>query len=439
MGQTNLLGSDRHKQLSQWGPIICAGIFIGFFYYFIFLYPNSGFPVTIDFTSWLAAGRMIAKGQGTNIYNLAMQLVYQKQYLGPYYTPGGILVYNRFPFFALPLIPLSLLPFSLAYTIWMAANLLAGGLAIWLMVRHILPRLLPRKTKTGLTWLKWVFISLGFFPVAWCLYEGQTSLAELLILTVFYVLIRDKHETLAGMVLAFGSFKPQMILAFGLILLSRKSWRGLVGFSITMVILGGISIGLVGVNGLKDYFSITNQVYNWNCIYGVYPDNQQSWRGLFVGWLTPDCLAGQMTPVASDGLSQANIISNVFNVLTFVLLSVGLWFGRKSDEGSPAFDLLFVLAGITSLLASPYSNPQELTRLILMAALLWRISLTSPDWLPKQFDFQILVTIAICLAFLVTAPVAPEVNPFFFFLLFVFILLFYHFFLKIKPSHQEMI
>jgi hypothetical protein len=74
-----------------------------------------------------------------------------------------------------------------------------------------------------------------------------------------------------------------------------------------------------------------------------------------------------------------------------------------------------------------------------MVALLWRISLTSSGWLPKQFDIQILVAIAIGLAFLVTAPVAREIKPFFFLLLGVYILLFYHFFRRIRTSRQETI
>jgi hypothetical protein len=437
MELTNFPEFNRHRRLSQWGPVVCAGIFVGIVYYLIFLYPNAGFPITIDFTSWLSAGRMVAEGQGTNIYDLPMQLVYQKIYLGSYYTPGGILVYNRFPFFVLPLIPLSQLPFILAYAIWMIANILAGGLAIWLIVKHILPDILPGNSKVGTVWAKWVIISLGFFPVVWGLYEGQTSLIELLILTTFYFLLKNKHQTLAGIVLALGSFKPQMILAFGLLLLLRKSWRSLFGFSITIAVLGGISIGLVGLKGFQDYFSITNQVYNWNCIYGVYPDNQQSWRGLLVGWLTPNC--GSTMAASSNGLLQANLISNVLNVLTFMILSIGLWLGRKADAGSPAFDLLFVLAGITSLLASPYSNPQELTRLILIAALLWRISLTSPGWLPKYLDLQILEAVVIGLSFFVTAPVTREVKPFFFLMLGVYILLFYHFFQKNRNSNTETI
>lgn len=414
--------------LTRWGVSIAGGVFIGYLAYFMVINPTPGFPRTIDLTSWFAMGRAVIDGKATELYNLDLQAQYQKSAYFPFEPPGGIQVFNRPPFFIIPYVPLSILPFSIAYIFSMVFIILTGGWTLWLIATQIA---VPSQSKRK-TWLTWVFISLSFLPVFQGIYQGQTSLLELLILSGFYLCLRKGREFEAGAILALGSFKPQMVLFFALILIIRSSWRGLAGLASVAALFFGISLAMVHAQGMLAYIHLVNGILHWNCTNGVYPEVHQTLRGLVVSLLVPSCFS-TASAIAGPALERANLIANSLSVGLILILVGILWMFRKILTKTSQFSLLFSLTVIGFILASPYSNRQELTALVLVAALIQHACSSRDSSLPAWFNFPVFITISLILGLISSSQFLNLVKPFVLYMVIIFGFLCYW---LIKQRHR---
>jgi hypothetical protein len=399
--------------LKRWGLPVAAGVVLAFILYTLVLHPWPGYPRTMDYVGMYSTARIILDGRAGEMYDLDTQLAYQ----APIYNRpgdavelyGGGFRYNRAPFYVAPILLLALLPYEWSYLVWVLTILAEGALAFWLLAT----RVYPANNKNLQAWGSTAIIALAFWPVFQGILLGQTSLLELLGLTGFYLLYSRGRTGAAGAVLGLLLFKPQLVLFFLLFLLLRGSWRGLLGFLLVAIVLGVISVAVAGVDGALQYIELTRQNYGWNCIYGVYVEMHQSWRGLFTGLLvTPCALAGDQPEIfTAPALAQADLIANVFNALTIVVATLVLWRWRHSQPGTSYFDLAFAVLMLTSQLASPYSFPQDLTRMVLAAVLLLRVTRTMPGLLPAWLEPRRLIAIAIALGPFATVQSAQRIHP----------------------------
>ena len=78
-------------------------------------------------------------------------------------------------------------------------------------------------------WLTLLTI-LAFFPVWYCLLQGQDSILLLLLFALSFWLWRRGQDEAAGFVLALGLFRPQLVLPFVLVTFLGGRWKFIRGF-----------------------------------------------------------------------------------------------------------------------------------------------------------------------------------------------------------------
>ncbi len=187
----------------------------------------AGQPVGTDFLEFYAAGKTLLRGESARLYDMEYQARLQQEIIGP-----GLGAYYAFitpPFFAVPFVPLALLPYGLAFALWG----LGGLAALWAGLR-----LLGLRSSRPFLW------ALTGFPVFAAVSYGQNSLLSLLLLALTYRLWRDGRPWVAGLALAGLMYKPQLTLGVVLLWLvgGWEGWKALAGW-----MLGSASLALLCV------------------------------------------------------------------------------------------------------------------------------------------------------------------------------------------------
>src|SRR5205807_3680137 len=79
---------------------------------------------------------------------------------------------------------------------------------------------------------------------------------SLLLYVLLYRALRREQYSRFGVLAALGLFKPQLFVVFPLVLLARRSARGLVAYSLTALALVAVSFALVGTAGMRAWLRI---------------------------------------------------------------------------------------------------------------------------------------------------------------------------------------
>ena len=168
---------------------------------------------------------------GPHLYNYEQQRELQVSNWAPYL---------RAPFYAVLLRPLLRFDFTKA---WLAVRTL-------LLIAFLL--MLPRALGLG---SRWYFIALGLpflsLPInfAW----GQDGVVNLVVLAGTLWLRRSGHPFAAGALLAFTLQKPTLFLLLPIALLLCAEWRMVKGYAAAAGLLIGLSLAIVGPQGVRDY------------------------------------------------------------------------------------------------------------------------------------------------------------------------------------------
>ena len=126
-------------------------------------------------------------------------------------------------------------------------------------------------------------LALGFFPLFNSLLAAQVTAWVLLSGAVALRAFRTGHEGWAGVALAGGLLKPQVILVLLLVLLVMRRWRALAGFTAVAGVGGGIAVlALGGVGWIPTYMSLLLQVAGATGTGAIQPLLMGNWRG-FLG------------------------------------------------------------------------------------------------------------------------------------------------------------
>jgi hypothetical protein len=194
-----------------------------------------------DLRSFQAAGYLILH-QSNHLYDLAAQQAAQNT-LDP---PGeGVLPYYHLPYEALLYAPLALFSSRAAYFISVVANMLLL-LACVVSAPEIFSRVIPIwQPRQGLA----LFV---FMPVYSAILLGQDSLLLLLLCCVALRALERGRDVQAGALLALALFKFEISLPLLLLTVVRRGRRVIVGFLPAAVAVLGISIALIGGQGLAD-------------------------------------------------------------------------------------------------------------------------------------------------------------------------------------------
>ena len=88
-----------------------------------------------DFSIFYTAAKMIQRGQGAQLYDIAAQGRLESVLYPKVTARGGTLIYDHPPFEALLFLPLAFISYSAAYITWLVVNIIL----LLLIVRALLP------------------------------------------------------------------------------------------------------------------------------------------------------------------------------------------------------------------------------------------------------------------------------------------------------------
>lgn len=138
-------------------------------------------------------------------------------------------VHNYLPFFVLMLAPLGMLPLKAASVVWGVVSVGSLALTVVLVERFVLA--------SGRRWSSrgaWIPIGLTL-AYAWdCVVLGQTALIVGALIVLTWVLVEQRREWSAGVVLALAVAIKLFPIVLALFFLLKRRWR----------VLGGLALGL---------------------------------------------------------------------------------------------------------------------------------------------------------------------------------------------------
>lgn len=290
---------------------------------------RKGYP---DFTIFYSAGKIVRQGLGKQLYDESTQYRIQQDFASGVSIRQGALPYNHPPFEAALFVPLTYVPYPLAFALWDVANL-AMLIALPFLLRPHLPQL------QNYGWPLWVLASLTFFPIFMALLQGQDAILLLFLYALAFDRLKKNRDACAGGWLGLGLFKPHLVLPFIFLLLVQSRKKILYGFLPVAAVLVLVSTIIVGWAGLESYFR-----------YALHLENTGAHGAIVVSDM-PN-LRGALALLFPGMVSAALVIS--LGLLLFAVLEM-----RK--RGMNLFDLKFSLALITTMLVSFHALVYDLS------------------------------------------------------------------------------
>ncbi|MGC2268398.1 MAG: glycosyltransferase family 87 protein [Candidatus Acidiferrales bacterium] len=295
-----------------------------------------------DFPPLYASAQMVREGQASCIYDLEVENSYVRRISDVTRPPN-----NHLPYENLIFIPLTYMQFRTAFICWTLLSL-----AMLILVALMTCDMWPDTSSFGFTLLT----ILAFFPVWYCLLQGQDSILLLLLFALSFWLGRRGHHDLAGFVLALGLFRPQLVLPFAFVMFLGRRWKFIRGFIPGIICVVALSVWIVGFHGMADYARIlisqgtqgsaSALVEQWH----VQPSLMTTLRGLL--WISLPSLAPRI----------------VQTVLLLAGTSLGLLWAAKGIRGAKqdaTFELAFAIAVAVVVLVSFHSFLHDFSIIIL--------------------------------------------------------------------------
>jgi alpha-1,2-mannosyltransferase len=293
-------------------------------------------PIGGDYIAFHAAGRLLLTGRGAELYDRSAFISVQDGLLGGR-VPGFYDAFRNPPFAALPFVPLALTDLLTGFVLWSLVSLGCLGLALWQLAEEA-PELSLKPRWRGL--LALVF---AFAPVFFGLIDGENATISLLLYVLIYrALVRDQDK-LAAFWAALGLFKPQLFFIFPLVLLARRSWSALLIYGLTALGLAGISLALVGPDGISSWLRIL-----------IEPESGQilvnSWRMVSLKSFLDSLLPGQPYVTAAIYVAgSALLLSLLFRY----------WASRRTP-----LKLTWIVTSLVAVLVDPHLVDYDLTVLV---------------------------------------------------------------------------
>ncbi|HEV2467779.1 MAG TPA: glycosyltransferase family 87 protein [Candidatus Sulfotelmatobacter sp.] len=311
----------------------------GFFFWHVRNRIARGDP---DFTVFYTAARILREGRGAQLYDSRVQQAVQRQFTSNPLIRRGPLPFIHPPFEAVAFVPLTFLPYPVAFVVWDLVNLgMLVGVALILRKSSSVLRRIPL----------WVLILafLAFFPVFATFHQGQDSILLLLLLALAFRGLKRGSDFAAGCWFGFGMFKYHLILALVLILIFWKGRKLALGFIAVVSFLFTISLALVGWDGLLQYPGYAWRIVSVPSFGGIPLRQLPNLLGLLGGW------------PSSGGTGWIVRVVALISAVALLIAVAGL---RKFTEDRRVFELCFACAVIASVLAGYSTNTYDLSLLI---------------------------------------------------------------------------
>jgi hypothetical protein len=276
-------------------------------------------------------------------------LLLQNGILGGLVENGAYLLQYP-PIISLIFLPLSFLPFNIAYYIWTIAQV---GLLIWLFI--LLNRQFPNWTKQEKFLL--TITLLAFWPLSITLLLGQFSLLLLLCIVQLYIALKNSRMIRAGIWLAVMMIKPPTVLIPAAITVNRRYIRAALTFIIALIVMVVMSSILYGYLSWYKYSLLLLSAGARVEVFGFVANVEYTFRGLLTGIL---------------GNSNGQIINTISMIILFLGIIVAwyLWFARINPD-SPRFELRFSFVIALSVFISLHLYPHDALLIVFPAVLFY--------------------------------------------------------------------
>ena len=198
---------------------------------------------SVDFRNMYTAGYMVRSGHGHEIYNSSAQTRFQNELVSYADIP---LPFIRPAFETLLFAPFSFLPFYPAYCAFYAFNLACLTLCFRLLRPYMANLARVASYLPAAMFL--------FLPINVALASGQDSIILLTLLAGALACIEKDREYLAGVLVACGLFKFQLVIPIAVLFLAWRRWKFSAAFGGTAALLAAISIWIAGITESAHYF-----------------------------------------------------------------------------------------------------------------------------------------------------------------------------------------
>ncbi|HET7398027.1 MAG TPA: glycosyltransferase family 87 protein [Intrasporangium sp.] len=240
-----------------------------------------------DYAARWTAGRLLLTGQTDDLYDPQVQAALQHKELGT----DGLSWFVSPPFVAVLFAPLAALPYAVSSLAWTAISL---G-ALLLSIRFLKP-LAPAVIVAH--WPPLVMLVLACYPALELLGDGQDTAVVALVVVAAIRLSAAGRDVAAGVLLGLATIKPHLAVLLPLVPLVQRRFRTLLSAALTAVGLLALSVGVVGVDGMREWVAVPTST-----LYSTQVQQGQAWKAVNLGaWLTavaPPSWGGWWTGLAT--------------------------------------------------------------------------------------------------------------------------------------------
>ena len=295
-----------------------------------------------DFLIYYTGGAIVRDGQGSRLYDLEVQRIYQAKALAQQGSHSG---FGLFPFInpphaALLLTPFAFLPPKVAALVFFAFDCL---IAVWVLYR--LWQLVAGWSRGEQILLLTTVLAAEVFWYGLGL--GTMTVLVFACILEYYLALSSGRDTRAAIWLIAATVKPQLILLPALIPIALRRWR-LIGIAISLGLLVGLGVSLIlGFHIWLDYLRVLREVSAHGETYGALSILMNNLR-MILYWTVP--------PQALVALLYLALLAGV---------AVTFWLWRSSRK----FGLRFALTLLLGLFLAPYLHYQDTLVAFLPAAL----------------------------------------------------------------------
>jgi hypothetical protein len=312
-----------------------------------------------DFPQFYAGAKLVWQDP-SHLYDYAEQLALQRTVDPRIEDTTQPFAYP--PFTALVLMPLAWLPFSGAFAVMTLVNV--GLLSVVLLF-------LSRKLGLGKDQSTWLLLSTFCnFGVHSVLLGGQTSIVVLSCVTAFMFAVRTRKQSAAGFWSGCIFFKPQLLVVPFIVIAFKKLWRALFVACLVLMVLGSISIFVVGLPGITSYLRLLRFYGTTESGFGSYPQYMHNLRAL-LQYYTP--------------FSYARY---AWVALIIPITISTMWLNASAADEERSTVALWVGNFLAMMLLTPHLYAHDLTLMIVPAALILKTWDGSIPWIiPSLFIF----------------------------------------------------
>ncbi len=300
----------------------------------IWLVAPDGSGVPSDFVNVWAAGRMVLAGNAVSVYDWPAHKLVEESAIG--HSFAGYFGWHYPPTFLFVAAVLSLLPYAIAYVIWVFATFPAYLLAVRVIIGDRIGYLLAAAFPAVLS--NFVVGQNGFLTAG--LVGGALVLLE-------------RRPVWAGVLLGLLTYKPHLGLLFPIALVAGGYWRAFFAAAIVATLMVAASLIAFGADA-------------WHAFFGNIGHTSQAF--LSEGWA--DFSKLQTAFGLTRTLGGSEILA--WSVQTAVALAAAaavalLWRSRAPYEIKAA------ALGVGAMLATPYLYTYDLVVLAVPLAFLFRL------------------------------------------------------------------